>query len=128
MRRPKSDDERDESPTVLVPALNDYVKTSRLAVFAHIRWLKVLRCNDRVFRADSLLGIPDLSETDLREGRRLVWLHNLASTEHRAARETCLRCRRSTRCMVRSLPRRSEANRLATESEVSLPLHGCLRQ
>ena len=30
MRRPEGDDERDESPSVLVPSLNDYVKTSKL--------------------------------------------------------------------------------------------------
>jgi hypothetical protein len=39
MRRPEGDDERDESPSVLVPSLNDYVKTSKLSVFARIRRL-----------------------------------------------------------------------------------------
>ena len=86
MRRPEGDDERDESPSVLVPSLNDYVKTSKLSVFARIRRLDVLRCDDRVCRGDSLLRIADLSETDLRDGRMLACLHNLASTEQLARR------------------------------------------
>ena len=86
MRQPEGDDERDESPSVLVPALNDYLKTSKLPVFARIRRLDVLRCDDRVCRGDSLLRIADLSETDLRDGRMLACLHNLASTEQLARR------------------------------------------
>jgi hypothetical protein len=86
MPRPEGDDERDESPSVFVPALNDYLKTSKLSVFARIRRLDVLRCDDRVCRGDSLLRIADLSETDLRDGRMLACLHNLASTEQLARR------------------------------------------
>src|SRR6266480_3284280 len=86
MRRPESDDERDESPSVLVPALNDYLKTSKLPVFARIRRPEVLRCDDRECRGDSLLRIADLSETDLRDGRMLACVHNLASTEQLARR------------------------------------------
>jgi hypothetical protein len=86
MRRPEGDDERDESPPVLVPALNDYLKTSKLPVFARIRRLDVLRCDDRVCRGDSLLRIADLCETDLRDGRLLACWHNLASTEQLARR------------------------------------------
>ena len=87
MRQPEGDDdERDESPSVLVPALNDYLKTSKLSVFARIRRLDVLRCDDRVCRGDSLLRIADLSETDLRDGRMLACLHNLAGTEQLARR------------------------------------------
>ena len=86
MRRPEGDDERDESPPVLVPSLNDYLKTSKLPVFARIRRLDVLRCDDRVCRGDSLLRIADLCETDLRDGRLLACLHNLASTEQLARR------------------------------------------
>ena len=86
MRRPEGGDERDESPSVLVPALNDYVKTSKLSVFARIRRMDVLRCDDRVCRGDSLLRIADLSEADLGDGRMLACLHNLASTEQLARR------------------------------------------
>jgi hypothetical protein len=86
VRRPEGDGERDESPSVLVPALNDYLKTSKLSVFARIRRLDVLRCDDRVCRGDSLLRVADLSETDLRDGRMLACLHNLASTEQLARR------------------------------------------
>ena len=69
MRRPESDDERDDPPSVLVPALNDYLKTSKLPAFARIRRLDVLRCDDRVCRGDSLLRIVDLYETDRQDGR-----------------------------------------------------------
>ena len=62
MRRPEGDDERDESSSVLVPSFNDYAKTSKLSVFARIRRLDVLRCDDRVCRGDSLLRIADLSD------------------------------------------------------------------
>lgn len=86
MRRPGGDDERDESPSVLVPALNDYLKSSKLPALAHIRWMEVLRCDDRECRGDSLLRIADLAETDLRDGRTLANLHNLASTEQLARR------------------------------------------
>ncbi len=126
MRRPEGDDERDESPSVLVPPLNDYVKTSKLSVFARIRRLDVLRCDDRVCRGDSLLRMADLSETDLRDGRMLACLHNLASTEQLARRvfaaadppdawwETC----NAGAKLIASL----------AESGVSLPLRRWLRQ
>jgi hypothetical protein len=86
MRRPDGDDERDESPSVFVPALNDYLKSSKLPALAHIRWMEVLRCDDRECRGDSLLRIADLAETDLRDSRTLANLHNLASTEQLARR------------------------------------------
>ncbi len=126
MRRPEGADERDEFPSVLVPALNDYVKTSKLSVFARIRRLDVLRCDDRVCRGDSLLRIADLSETDLRHGRMLAYLHNLASTEQLARRvlaaadppdawwETCNAGARSIASLA--------------GNGVSLPLHRWLRQ
>ncbi len=126
MRRSEGDDERDESPSVLVPPLNDYVKTSKLSVFVRIRRLDVLRCDDRVCRGDSLLRIADLSETDLQDGRMLACLHNLASTEQLARRvfaaadprdawwETCNAGAR----LIASL----------AESGVSLPLRRWLRQ
>jgi hypothetical protein len=126
MPRPEGDDERDESPSVLVPALNDYLKTSKLSVFARIRRLDVLRCDDRVCRGDSLLRIADLSETDLRDGRMLACLHNLASTEQLARRvlaaadppdawwETCNAGAKLTASLA--------------EREVSLPQRRWLRQ
>ena len=86
MRRPESDDERDDSPSVLVPALNDYLKTSKLPVFARIRRPDVVRCDDRVCRGDSLLRIADLYETSRQDGRMLACWHNLASTEQLARR------------------------------------------
>jgi hypothetical protein len=126
MRRPEGDDERDESPSVLVPSLNDYVKTSKLSVFARIRRLDVLRCDDRVCRGDSLLRIADLSETDLRDGRMLACLHNLASTEQLARRVLAAADPRDAWWEACSAGAKSIAS--LAESGVSLPLHRWLRQ
>lgn len=125
MPQPRSD-ERDDSPSVLVPALNDYLKTSRLPVFARIRRPEVLRCDDRECRGDSLLRIADLAETDLRDGRLQANLHNLASTEQLARRvfgaveprDTWWEACHAGASTIVSL----------TESGVSLPQHRWLRQ
>jgi len=126
MRRPEGDDERDESPSVLVPSLNDYVKTSKLSVFARIRRLDVLRCDDRVCRGDSLLRIADLSETDLRDGRMLACLHNLASTEQLARRVLAAADPREAWWEACNAGATSIAS--LAESGVSLPVHRWIRQ
>ena len=122
----EGDDERDESPSVLVPALNDYVETSKLSVFARIRRMDVLRCDDRVCRGDSLLRIADLSETDLRDGRMLASLHNLASTEQLARRVLAAADPRDAWWETCNAGARSIAS--LAGSGVSLPLHRWLRQ
>ncbi len=126
IRRPEGDDERDESPSVLVPRLNDYVKTSKLSVFARIRRLDVLRCDDGVCRGDSLLRIADLSETDLRDGRMLACLHNLASTEQLARRVFAAADPRDAWWETCNAGAKSIAS--LAESGVSLPLRRWLRQ
>jgi len=126
MRRPEGDDERDESPSVLVPALNDYVKTSKLSVFARIRRPDVLRCDDRVCRGDSLLRIADLSETDLPDGRMLACLHNLASTEQLARRVLAAADPRDAWWETCHAGAGSIAS--LAGSGVSLPLHRWFRQ
>jgi hypothetical protein len=126
VRRPKGDDERDQSPSVLVPALNDYLKTSMLPVFARIRRLEVLRCDDRLCRGDSLLRIAELSETDLRDSRRLASLHNLASTELLARRVLGPTEPRDAWWEACNAGAKTIAS--LTESGVSLPQHRWLRQ
>jgi hypothetical protein len=126
MRRPEDDDERDESPSVLVPTLNDYVKTSKLPVFARIRRMDVLRCDDRVCRGDSLLRIADLSETDLRGGRMLAGLHNLASAEQLARRVLAAADPRDAWWETCNAGAKSAAS--LAERGVSLPLRRWLRQ
>jgi hypothetical protein len=126
MRRPEGDDERDDSPSVFVPALNDYLKTSKLPVFARIRRLAVLRCDDRVCRGDSLLRIADLCEIDLRDGRRLACLHSLASTEQLARRVFAAANPRDAWWGACNAGAKTIAS--LTESGVSLPLHRWLRQ
>jgi hypothetical protein len=126
MRRPEGDDERDDSPSVLVPALNDYLKTSRLSVFARIRRLDVLRCDDRVCRGDSLLRIAGLYETDRQDGRMLACLHNLASTEQLARRILAAADPRGAWWGACHAGYRSIAS--LVESGVSLPQHHWTRQ
>jgi hypothetical protein len=126
MRRPPGDDERDRSPSVLVPGLNDYLRTSMLPVFARIRRLEVLRCDDRVCRGDSLLRIADLSETNLRDGRWLASLHNLASTEQLARR--VLGAAEPRDAWREGCQAGAKTIASLTESGVSLPQRRWLRQ
>jgi hypothetical protein len=89
MRRPdraEGEDERDDSPSVFVPALHNYVKTSKLPALARDRRMNLLRCGDPVCRGGSLLEIAELTETDLRAARLLAGRHNIASTEQVARR------------------------------------------
>jgi len=89
MRQPdrgQEDDERDVSPSVFVPALHDYVKTSKLPALARNRRLDVLRCGDPVCRGRSLLDITGQCDDDLQAGRLLAGRHNMASTEQIARR------------------------------------------
>ena len=126
MRRPERDDERDDSPSVLVPALNDYLKTSKLPVFARIRRPDVLRCDDRVCRGDSLLRIADLYETDRQDGRMLACLHSLASTEQLARRVLAAADPRDAWWEACNAGAKTIAS--LTEGGVSLPLHRWTRQ
>jgi hypothetical protein len=126
MRQPEGDDERDESPSVLVPVLNDYLKTSKLSVFARIRRPDVLRCDDRVCRGDSLLRIADLCETDLRDGRMLAYVHNLASIEQLARRVLAAADPRDAWRETCNAGAKLTAS--LSESGVSLPLRRWLRQ
>ena len=85
MRPSEDNDQRDESPSVLVPALNDYSKASKLPALRNRR-LDVLRCDDPVCNGESLLRIAERSEVDIGDGRMLACQHNLASTEQLARR------------------------------------------
>jgi hypothetical protein len=129
MRRPdraESDDEPDDSPSVLVPALHNYVKTSKLPVLARDRRMNMLRCGDPVCRGGSLLEIAELSETDLRAGRLLAGRHNMASTEQLARR---ILCSAEPRDAWREACRAgADASASLAESGVSLPSSRWLRQ
>jgi len=126
MRRPGGDDEQDESPSVFVPALNDYLKSSKLPALAHIRRMEVLRCDDRECRGDSLLRIVELAETDLRDGRTLANLHNLASTEQLARRVFAAADPRHA--WWEACNDGTKAIASLAGNGVSLPLHRWLRQ
>jgi hypothetical protein len=79
--RAEDDDDRDDSPSVLLPALHDYVKASRLPALARARRPDMLRCGDPVCRGDTLLRIAELTEDDLPTARTLAGRHNMAITE-----------------------------------------------
>jgi hypothetical protein len=129
MRRPDragGDDERDDSPSVFVPALHNYVKTSKLPALARDRRQNVLRCVDPVCRGASLLEIAELTETDLRAGRLLANRHNMASTEQAARRVlSATEPREAWREACRA---GAEASASLAESGVSLPSSRWLRQ
>ncbi len=90
IRPAKDNDQRDDSPSVLVPALTDYLKTTKLPALRgrglDDRGLDVLRCDDPVCGGESLLRIAERSEASIRDGRMLAGRHNLASTEQLARR------------------------------------------
>src|SRR3984957_7210631 len=129
MRRPtrtEGDDERDDSPSVFVPALHDYVKTSKLPALARDRRTNTLRCDDPVCRGGSLLEIAELTETDLRAGRLLAGRPKMASTEQVARR---ILAAAEPRDDWREACRAgAEASASLAESGVSLPTSRWLRQ
>jgi hypothetical protein len=84
MRQPDPAEERDDSPSVFVPALHDYFKASSLPAFGRHRRSDVLRCDDPVCSGDSLLEITGRCETDLQAARTLAGRHNVAVTEQAA--------------------------------------------
>jgi len=125
MRRPdraEADDERDDSPSVLVPALHNYVKTSKLPALARDRRMNMLRHDDPV----SLLEIAELSETDLRAGRLLAGRHNMGSTEQLARR--ILSAAEPRDAWREACQAGADASASLAESGVSLPSSRWLRQ
>jgi hypothetical protein len=84
--RAEDDDDQDDSPSVFVPALHDYVKASRLPALARARRPDVLRCGDPVCHGDTLLRIAELTEDDLPAARTLAGRHNMAITDQIARR------------------------------------------
>ena len=129
MRRPDrtaGDDERDDSPSVLVPALHNYVKTSKLPALARDRRMNMLRCGDPVCRGGSLLEIAELSETDPRAGRLLAGWHNMASTEQLARR--ILSAAEPRDAWQEACRAGADTSASLTESGVSLPSSRWLRQ
>ncbi|HME65876.1 MAG TPA: hypothetical protein VKG61_13390 [Streptosporangiaceae bacterium] len=129
MRRPDragGDDERDDSPSVFVPALHNYVKTSKLPALARDRRMGMLHCGDPVSRGDSLLEIAELTETDLRAGRLLAGQHNIASTEQVARR--ILAAAEPGDAWREACLAGAEASASLAESGVSLPSSRWLRQ
>jgi hypothetical protein len=126
MRRPEGDDERDDSPSVFVPALHNYVKTSKLPALARDRRMNLLRRGDPARRGGSLLEIAELSETDLRAGRLLASRHNMASTEQLARR--ILAAAEPRDAWREACRAGADASASLTESGVSLPSSRWLRQ
>jgi hypothetical protein len=129
MRRPdraEGEDERDDSPSVFVPALHNYVKTSKLPALARNRSMNILHCGDPVCRGASLLEIAALTETDPRAGRLLAGRHNMASTERLARR--ILDAAEPRNAWREACLAGAEASAALAESGVSLPSSRWLRQ
>jgi hypothetical protein len=129
MRRPDradGEDARDDSPSVFVPALHDYVKTSKLPALARDRRTSIMRCGDPVCRGSSLLDIAELTETDVAAGRLLASRHNMASTEQLARR--ILSAAEPRDAWQEACQAGAQASASLTESGVSLPASRWLRQ
>jgi len=129
MRRPDrgpDDDERDDSPSVLVPALHNYVKTSNLPALGRSPRLDVLRCSDPVCCGGSLLEITKRCEDDLQAGRILACRHNMASTEQIARRIFAAPDPRDS--WRQTCQAGAEATASLIEGGVSLPRSRWLRQ
>jgi hypothetical protein len=129
MRQPdgsERDDERDQSPSVLVPALNSYFKASKLPALARNRRLDVLRCDDPICDGDSLLRIAERAEVDLQAGRMLACRHNVASTEQIGRRVFTAAEPRDA--WWETCHSGAMANAALAEGGISLPLSSWLRQ
>ena len=109
-----------------MPALHDYVKTSKLPALARDRRTTVVRCGDPVCRGRSLLDIAELTETDARAARLLASRHNMASTEQLARR--ILSAAEPRDAWREACRAGAEASASLTESGVSLPPSRWLRQ
>ena len=87
LRRSDQDqDERDDSPSVFVPALHAYLKASRLPAISRGGPNDVLRCYDSVCAGESLLQVSRLAETNLTAARALTCRHNMAAQDQLAQR------------------------------------------
>ncbi len=128
IRRPDraEDHDPDDSPSVLVPALHSYFKTSTLPAFSRARQADLLCCGDPVCRGASLLEIAERSEDDLQAGRLLACRHNVASTERIARR--ILTAAEPQDAWWETCSAGAQASASLAENGVSLPPSGWLRQ
>lgn len=72
--------ERDQTPGVLVPALHDYYKASRLPAFSRAGQ-DLLRCYYPCCRGESLLEVTRLCEVSIAAARQRAYSHNTAVHE-----------------------------------------------
>jgi len=72
--------ERDQTPGVLVPALHDYYKASRLPAFARADQ-DLLRCDYSCCRGETLLDVTRLCEVSMHAARERAYSHNIAAHE-----------------------------------------------
>ena len=84
--RGDQDDERDDSPSVFVPALHAYLKASRLPAISRGGANDVLHCHDSVCAGESLLRISRLAETNLTAARAEAHRHHMAAHDQLARR------------------------------------------
>jgi hypothetical protein len=71
---------RDQSPAVLVPALHDYHRASRLPAFARASQ-DLLRCDYSCCHGESLLEITRLCEVSIAAARKRAYGHNIVVHE-----------------------------------------------
>jgi hypothetical protein len=79
-------DERDDSPSVFVPALHAYLKASRFPAISRGGASDMLRCYDSVCAGESLLRIARLAETNPMAARTQGYRHSMAAHDRLARR------------------------------------------
>jgi hypothetical protein len=80
------DGERDDSPSVFVPALHAYLRSSKLPAISRGGANDILCCYDPVCAGESLLQVSRLAETNLKAARTRAYRHNMAAHDQLAQR------------------------------------------
>lgn len=117
--------ERDQAPAVLVPALHDYYKASRLPAFARAGQ-DLLRCDYSCCRGETLLEVTRLCEVSIAGARKWAYSHNIAVHEE-IARDV-LAAAEPTDAWWERCKAGADAAAALIESGVSLPVSRWVRQ
>jgi hypothetical protein len=117
--------ERDQAPAVLVPALHDYYKASRLPAFARASQ-DLLRCDYPCCRGETLLEVSRLCEVSLAAARARAYGHNI--TVHEGIARQVLGSAEPTDAWWERCKAGADAAAALIEFGVSLPVSRWLRQ
>jgi hypothetical protein len=117
--------ERDQTPAVLVPALHDYYKASRLPAFARAGQ-DLLRCDYSCCRGASLLEVSRLCEVNIAAARKRAYSHNI--TLHEEIAREVLGAAEPTDAWWERCKAGADTAAALIEFGISLPVSRWLRQ